>query len=100
MKNIKQVLVTLFIVFILVVLEIIFKILIDNNKLFFNEKPTRLYRFNNNSLFINDLLCYKTFSNYQDVEFVDLLKYFNKEKYHEKYYFTCDHHFNLNNANL
>lgn len=55
-------------------------------------------RFNNNSLYLNDLLWYQTFSNYQGVEFIDLLKYFSKEKYHERYYFTCDHHFNSNGA--
>ena len=57
-------------------------------------------RFNNNNLLLNDLLWYKTFSNYQGVEFIDLLKYFSKQKYHEKYYFTCDHHFNLNGAKV
>ena len=57
-------------------------------------------RFNNDNLLLNDLLWYKTFSNYQGVEFVDLLKYFSKQKYHEKYYFTCDQHFNLNGAKV
>ena len=52
-------------------------------------------KFNNNNLLLNDLYWYKIFSNYENVEFIDLLKFFSKEKYHEKYYFTCEHHFIL-----
>jgi hypothetical protein len=41
-------------------------------------------RFNNNNLLLNDLHWYKIFSSYEDVDFIDLLKYFSKKKYHKK----------------
>ena len=63
-----------------------------------NDFVVDIDRFNNNNLLLNNLLWYKTFSNYDGIKFIDLLKYFSKEKYHEKYYFTCDHHLNLNGA--
>ena len=59
MKNIKQFLIIFFIIIILlVVLEIVSRILIDNNKLFFNEKPLRLYGkpTSPKNFYINDLL--------------------------------------------